>query len=279
MPVRGRIGAPPPVGAPCRDLQGDSLKGSLQDALGDSSRAPRRGMVLAAGLGLRMRPITETIPKPLIRVAGRTLLDRAIDRLREAGVAEIVVNAHYLGAQIERHLRDRQGPRCTVSFEPARLETGGGVARALPLLGDDAFFVVNSDIILLNGPRPALANLAAAWDGSRMDALLLLHRVVAAPGYDGAGDFFMGQRGRLRRRQDPHLAPFLFTGVQMLHPRLFSQAPAGAFSLNVLYDRAMMAGRLHGLVHDGQWFHVGQPRQIDTVAACLASQRRSVPSR
>jgi N-acetyl-alpha-D-muramate 1-phosphate uridylyltransferase len=234
-------------------------------------------MVLAAGLGLRMRPITATIPKPLISVAGRTLLDRALDRLEEAGVEEVVVNVHYLGAQIERHLQGRRQPRCTISFEPERLETGGGVARALPLLGANGFFVVNSDIILLNGPRPALANLAAAWDETRMDALLLLHRIVAAPGYEGAGDFFMGQRGRLRRRQDPDHAPYLFTGVQVLHPRLFSGAPAGEFSLNVLYDRAIAAGRLHGLVHDGQWFHVGQPEHIDRVAACLALQCQSLP--
>jgi N-acetyl-alpha-D-muramate 1-phosphate uridylyltransferase len=248
---------------------------------------PRRGMVLAAGLGLRMRPITATIPKPLISVAGRTLLDRAIDRLEEAGVEEVVVNVHYLGAQIERHLQERhlqerhlqdgQRARCIVSFEPERLETGGGVARALPLLGTAAFFVVNSDIILLNGPRPALVNLAAAWDETTMDALLLLHRIVAAPGYEGAGDFFMGQRGRLRRRQEPHHAPYLFTGVQMLHPRLFACAPKGAFSLNVLYDHAIAAGRLYGLVHDGQWFHVGQPQHIEAVAAHLDSQLQSLP--
>ena len=259
---------------------------SARSRVGEPERAgarpaPRRGMVLAAGLGLRMRPITETIPKPLISVAGRTLLDRALDRLEEAGVEDAVVNVHHLGAQIDRHLQnrrleDRQRPRCIVSFEPERLETGGGVARALPLLGGHAFFVVNSDIILLNGPRPTLVNLAAAWDEAKMDALLLLHRIVAAPGYEGAGDFFMGQRGRLRRRQDPYPAPYLFTGVQMLHPRLFSRAPAGAFSLNILYDDAIAAGRLYGLVHDGRWFHVGQPRHIDAAAACLASQRQSL---
>jgi MurNAc alpha-1-phosphate uridylyltransferase len=234
-------------------------------------------MVLAAGLGLRMRPITATIPKPLIRVAGRALLDRALDRLDEVGVEEVVVNVHHLGEQIASYLKDRKQPRCIISFEPERLETGGGVARALPLLGDEAFFVCNSDIILLNGPRPALANLAAAWDEATMDALLLLHRTVAAPGYTGAGDFFMGQRGHLRRRQDPHHAPYLFTGVQILHPRLFADAPEGAFSLNTLYDRAIAAGRLHGLVHDGQWFHVGEPRHLAVLAACLSPQRQSAP--
>lgn len=251
---------------------------SARSPIGGASlaRIPRRAMVLAAGLGLRMRPITETIPKPLIHVAERTLLDRALDRLEEAGVEEVIVNVHHLGAQIENHLRDRrqnerQGIRCIVSFEPERLETGGGVARALPLLGPEAFFVVNSDIVLLNGPRPALVNLADAWDEAEMDALLLLHRVVAAPHYEGAGDFFMGQRGRLRRRQDPDHAPYLFTGVQLLHPRLFVDVPKGAFSLNVLYDRAIATGRLHGLVHDGCWFHVGQPQHIEAVAARLAS--------
>lgn len=250
-----------------------SARGPIGGAL--AAGMPHHAMVLAAGLGLRMRPITETIPKPLIRVAGRTLLDRALDRLEEAGVEEAIVNVHHLAGQIERHLQDRRrrdgrGPRCIVSFEPERLETGGGVARALPLLGSGAFFVVNSDIILLNGPRPALAMLAAAWDDATMDALLLLHRVVAAPGYEGAGDFFMGQQGRLRRRQDPDHAPYLFTGVQMLHPRLFALAPDGAFSLNVLYDQAIAARRLYGLVHDGRWFHVGQPSHIQAVAACLA---------
>ena len=255
-----------------------SARGAIGDTLG--ANVPLRAMVLAAGLGLRMRPITETIPKPLIRVAGRTLLDRALDRLEEAGVTEVIVNVHHLGSQIERHLQDRyrkdpRGPRCIVTFEPERLETGGGVAHALPLLGTGAFFVVNSDIILLNGPRPALAMLAAAWDDATMDALLLLHRVVAAPGYEGSGDFFMGQRGRLRRRRDPDHAPYLFTGVQMLHPRLFTRAPDGPFSLNVLYDQAIAAGRLHGLVHDGRWFHVGEPRHIETVAACLAAPETS----
>lgn len=233
-------------------------------------------MVLAAGLGLRMRPITATIPKPLIRVAGRTLLDRALDRLDEVGVEEVVVNVHHLGDQIASYLKGRTRPRCIVSFEPERLETGGGVARALPLLGEKAFFVCNSDIILLNGPRPALANLAAAWDEATMDALLLLHRTVAAPGYDGAGDFFMGQRGHLRRRQDPHHAPYLFTGIQILHPRLFADAPEGAFSLNVLYDRTIAARRLHGLVHDGQWFHVGRPRHLAVLADRFALQCQSV---
>ena len=153
---------------------------------------------------------------------------------------------------------------------------GWRVVRALPLLGPNAFFVVNSDIILLNGPRPALLNVAAAWDESKMDALLLLHRTVVAPGYEGEGDFFMGQRGRLRRREDPHHAPYLFTGVQMLHPRLFSGAPEGPFSLNVLYDRAIAAGRLYGLVHDGQWFHIGRPGHLAAVEDGLAPQGRSV---
>jgi N-acetyl-alpha-D-muramate 1-phosphate uridylyltransferase len=233
-------------------------------------------MVLAAGLGERMRPITATLPKPLIAVAGRTLLDRVLDRLDEAGVAEVVVNAHYLGEQIERHVKGRQRPCCVVSLEPRRLETGGGVTRALPLLGSEAFYVVNGDIILLNGPRPALINLAAAWNESAMDALLLVHRTVDALGYDGMGDFFMGQGGRLLRRRDPYHAPFLFTGVQMLHPRLFSDAPRGAFSLNVLYERASAAGRLYGLVHDGQWFHVGRPADIAAAANRLAPQPSGV---
>ncbi len=234
------------------------------------SPRPTRGMVLAAGLGLRMRPITLEIPKPLVPVAGRTMLDRALDHLAAAGVPDPVVNAHWLPDRIRSHLAGRPG--ITLSFEPELLETGGGVAKALPLLGDRPFYVVNSDIIWTDGAVPALARLADAWDDARMDALLLLVPTAQAVGYDGDGDFFVDAEGVPRRRQPREVAPTLFSGVQILSPRLFADAPAGAFSLNLLYDRALEEGRLFALIHDGRWFHVGTPAALPEVEAALARQ-------
>lgn len=214
-------------------------------------------MVLAAGLGTRLRPLTDTVPKPLVPVAGQTLLDWALDRLADAGVGRAVVNLHHLGDKIEAHLKDRAQPKIAFSREAERLETGGGVAQALPMLGAGPFFAVNADVLWLNGPGDALGRLARHWDDETMDGLLLLHETVFAFGYDGDGDFFVDADGRLKRRPERELAPYLFTGVQILHPRLFKDAPAGMFSLNVLYDRAIEQGRLYGLIHDGEWFHVG----------------------
>lgn len=233
------------------------------------STRPTHGMVLAAGLGLRMRPITLTIPKPLVSVAGRTMLDRALDHLAMAGAAHLVVNTHWLPERIQTHLAGRPG--ITLSPETELLETGGGVARALPLLGDAPFYVVNSDIIWTDGAIPALARLAEAWDDDRMDALLLLVPTARAIGYDGAGDFFVDSTGVPRRRRAPEVAPTLFSGVQILHPRLFDGCPSGKFSLNVLYDRALEEGRLFGLVHDGRWYHVGTPKALPEVEAALVS--------
>jgi len=237
---------------------------------------PRRGVALAAGLGLRMRPITEHTPKPLIAIDGRTLLDRAIDRLEEAGVEGVVVNTHHLGAMIERHVAGRPSPRIELSPEDALLETGGGVARALPMLGDDPFFVVNADVLWLNGPHPALTMMAAAWNETAMDGLLMVHPTVEASGYDGVGDFTMDPDGRLHRREERHVAPHLFTGIQILHPRLFDGAPEGAFSLNVLYDRAIEAGRLFGVLHDGKWFHIGTPDGLAVAEAYMRAQHSGV---
>jgi len=227
-------------------------------------------MVLAAGLGLRMRPITETRPKPLVELAGRTLLDRALDALAAAGVEHAVVNTHYLGAMIEAHLARRTRPRIALSPEDELLETGGGVARALDRLGDAPFYVVNADIAWTDGAVPALDRLAAAWRDAAMDALLLLHPTEAATGYDGSGDFFLAEDGTLTRRGAAARAPFVFTGVQILHPRLFAGAPAGRFSLTVLYDRARAAGRLAGIVHDGGWHHIGTPAGLAEAEARLA---------
>jgi len=234
------------------------------------SARPRRAMVLAAGLGLRMRPLTETLPKPLVALAGRSLLDRALDALAAAGVADAVVNTHYLPHLIAAHVAGRAAPRIALSPEDALLETGGGVKRALGLLGSGPFFVVNADIAWADGPRPALARLAAAWDDAAMDALLLVQPVARAPGYDGAGDFTLDEGGRLARRNGP-TAPFVFTGVQMLHPRLFAAAPEGAFSLNLLYDAARGNGRLFGLVHDAAWYHVGTPAALAEAERLIAA--------
>ena len=222
--------------------------------------AIRSAMVLSAGLGVRMRPLTETRPKPLVELQGRALLDHALDRLRAAGVARLVVNTHYKAEMIERHLAGQ--PDVRVSFEPDRLETGGGVSRALPLLGEDPFFVVNSDAVWRDGPEPALDRLAAAWDGAAMDALLLLQPTGRAVGYAGAGDYDCSADGRILRRGKDATADYVFAGVQVLHPRLFAGAPDGAFSLNVLFDRAQAEGRLHGLPHDGEWYHVGTPEDL-----------------
>lgn len=234
-----------------------------------TAATPSRAMVLAAGLGLRLRPITETLPKPLVALAGRTLLDRALDALDKTGVERAVVNTHYLGAMIETHLAARARPRIVLSPEAELLETGGGVVCALPHLGPTPFYVVNADIAWTDGATPALARLAEAWRDEAMDALLLLHAVGDATGYDGSGDFFLKSDNTLEWRGDAASAPYVFTGVQILHPRLLADAPDGRFSLTVLYDRARAAGRLAGLVHDGDWHHIGTPAGLAIARARL----------
>jgi len=220
-------------------------------------RAPKRAMVLAAGLGLRMRPLTVTTPKPLLPVAGRCMLDRALDKLEEAGVVTPVVNYHHLGGQVVRHL---QGRDVALSDETELLlETGGGVVKALPLLGTEPFFVINADILWEDGPTPALERLALAWDGATMDALLLVHPTAQAYGYEGPGDFFVAEDGRLERRGSHPQAPHVFTGVQILSPHLLDGEKPVPFSLNRAYDKALARGRLFAVVHDGEWYHVGTP--------------------
>jgi MurNAc alpha-1-phosphate uridylyltransferase len=220
-------------------------------------------MVLAAGLGRRMRPLTDHLPKPLIEVAGRSLIDRAIDRLEEAGVERVVVNTSYLAPMLEAHLSKRKRPRILFSRESEPLETGGGIARALPHFGDDPFFAVNGDIIWLDGSQPALDRLAGHWDEG-LDALLLLHPVRSAVGYEGHGDFDRNGDGTLIRRKPEATAPYVYAGVQLLHPRLFRGSPDGAFSLNLLYDKAMLANppRIKAVVHDGDWLHVGDVKGL-----------------
>ncbi len=236
-----------------------------------------KAMVLAAGRGERMRPLTDVRPKPLIEVYGRTMLDRALDHLRAAGVRRIVVNACHLAPMISAHLEGQRD--VVVSEEPVPLETGGGVRRALDLLGPGPFFVVNGDVVWLDGPRPALTRLREAWNGRQMDALLLMVPTVNAQGYGGVGDYFLSPDGRARRRREREVAPFLFAGVQILHPRLVRAGPEGPFSLNLLYDRAEQADRLHGLVHDGEWYHVGTEEELRRANRALALRHVAVHSR
>jgi MurNAc alpha-1-phosphate uridylyltransferase len=231
---------------------------------------PSHAMVLAAGKGLRLRPITLSRPKPLVEVAGQAMLDGVLDRLAEAGVAKAVVNTHHLGHMIEGHLMSRKAPRIRISREEALLETGGGVKKALPLLGSRPFYAINGDVIWRDGKTPALRRLAEAWDEEAMDVLLLLQPTASAIGYEGKGDFVMDQLGRLRRRKEGEVAPFLFAGLQILRHSLFADTPDGPFSLNLLYDRALAAGRLRGLRHDGAWYHVGTPEDLARVEAALA---------
>ncbi|MCO6419537.1 nucleotidyltransferase family protein [Siccirubricoccus sp. KC 17139] len=231
--------------------------------------SPKRAMVLAAGLGQRMRPLTETTAKPLLTLQGRSLLDQALDRLEEQGIAEAVVNAHWHAEKVARAVAARSSPAITLQQEETLLETGGGVTRALPLLGPEPFFVVNGDSVWLDGPTPALARMAAAFDPAQMDALLLLVRAAQVEGEIGRGDFLMDPLGRLRRPKERELAPYVFAGVQILTPALFAAAPAGAFSLNRLYDHGIEAGRLFGLVHDGVWFHLSAPEDLERAEAAL----------
>lgn len=221
-----------------------------------------RAMMLAAGLGTRLRPLTLTRPKPLIEVAGRSLLDRGVDALQRAGVSEVVVNKHYLADQIDGWAAARATPHIIVQDEEALiLDTGGGVAKALPHLGPDPFFVLNSDSFWVDGPAPALQRMREAWNDATMDCLLLLARKNRSTGFDGPGDFDMDDTGRLTRRSG-ETAEHVYAGAYLVHPRLFRDAPEGAFSMNELWNRALAEGRLHGLVHDGWWLHVGTPDAI-----------------
>ena len=235
------------------------------------AHVPATAMVMAAGLGKRMRPLTATRPKPLIEVAGQALLDHVLERLKAAGVARVVVNVHYLADAVEAHLTSRtQGLDIAISDERTQLlETGGGLVKAAPLIDADPFLAVNSDNYWVDGPADTLKLLASQWDDARMDALLLLVPLARARNHKGVGDFHMGRNGRLRRRARSHVAPFVFTGVQMLSKRLLRDAPDGPFSTNVLWDRAIDEGRCFGAVHQGLWFDVGTPGAIRMTEAAL----------
>lgn len=235
---------------------------------------PTTAMVLAAGLGTRMRPLTDTLPKPLVVLDGRPLIDHVLDRLQDAGIERCVVNAHYEAGKLISHLEQRAAPRLTVSDERGQLlDTGGGVRNALHLLGDGPFIIHNSDSVWIEGIGSNLDRLIRAWDPGRMDSLLLLAAGATSLGYEGRGDFFLGQDGVIRRRGERDYAPFVFTGVSIAHPRLFDGAPAGRFSLNTLWDRAIDAGRLYGVRLDGIWMHVGTPEALAEAELLIRDQK------
>lgn len=230
-------------------------------------------MVLAAGLGTRMRPLTDHMPKPLVPVAGKPLLDHVLDRLGEAGVSKAVVNVHYLPDQIIRHVEGRTTPRVTISDErDAVLGTGGGVVKALPLLGDAPFYHLNADTMWIDGVQPNLLRLAEAFDTSRMDVLLLMAPTSDSIGYSGSGDYSMSADGALRKRKEQQVVPFVYAGVAILSPSAFAKAPAGEFSLTKIFDAANERERLFGLRLDGLWMHVGTPDAVRAAEdALLAS--------
>ncbi len=233
---------------------------------------PTTAMVLAAGLGKRMRPLTATRPKPLIEVGGRTLLDRVLDHLRTAGIGRAVVNAHYFADQIVAHLKS-QPPGLDLQLSDERetlLETGGGVTKALPLIDCDPFYVVNSDNLWIDGSIDTLRLLAQRWDASQMDALLLLVPLARATGYEGRGDFHMDPAGLVRKRGEHRLAPYVFSGVQLVAKHLFAGEPVEPFSMWRVWDRVLAADRLYGVVHQGLWFHVGTPGAVTATEAMLA---------
>lgn len=233
------------------------------------STMPRRAMVLAAGLGQRMRPITDKLPKPMIEIAGRSLIDRALDALAAAGVETCVVNTHYLGDMLAGHLAARTSPRIVLSPEATLLDTGGGVVKALAHFGEEPFFTVNADTFWLDGRTPMLARLAAQWDAGRMDALLLLHSTITAHAYEShaLGDYHLAADGRARWRARAGVAPFVFAGVTLCDRRLFEDAPSGAFSQLRLWNAAEACGRLYGMRHDGEFFHVGTPQALAETCA------------
>jgi MurNAc alpha-1-phosphate uridylyltransferase len=224
---------------------------------------PTKAMVLAAGLGLRMRPLTDTMPKPLVPVAGQPLLDHVLDKLAAAGVNDAIVNVHYLPDQIIDHVKSRTAPTVTISDERDQvLGTGGGVVKALPLLGDAPFYHLNADTMWIDGVQPNLARLAAHFDPTKMDILLLMAPTANSIGYTGKGDYEMRSDGTLRRRKENQVVPFVYAGVAILSPAIFADAPSGEFALTKLFDRANEAERLHGLRMDGVWMHVGTPDAV-----------------
>jgi N-acetyl-alpha-D-muramate 1-phosphate uridylyltransferase len=245
---------------------------AMSEGWAGNAMMPKCAIVLAAGLGTRMRPYNGQIPKPLIEIGGKPLIDYGLDRLAEAGVESAVVNVHHLADAVERHLASRQKPRILISDERGELlGTGGGIAHALPKLGGAPFFLVNSDTLWRDGGKPNFERLAEGFDAEQMDALLLLAPTIGSLGYEGRGDYAMLPDGRLRRRANEDTAPFIYAGAAILTPALFGEAPAGAFPLTLLFDRAVAKGRLFGLPLDGLWMHVGTPHAVAEAEAALAA--------
>jgi len=233
---------------------------------------PKSAIVLAAGLGTRMRPYNGHIPKPLVAIGGKSLIDYGLDRLADAGVERAVVNVHHLAEAVERHLASRRQPHIVISDERGELlGTGGGIAKALPLVGDAPFFLVNSDTLWLDGVKPNFARLAENFDAASMDALLLLAPTAGSIGYEGCGDYAMLADSRLRRRAEQEVVPFIYAGAAILSPALFTGAPDGNFALTLLFDRAGAKGRLFGLRLEGVWMHVGTPEAVVAAEAALAA--------
>lgn len=237
---------------------------------------PTTAFVPAAGLGSRMRPLTDHIPKPMVRLAGRPLIDHVLDRLAEAGVTRAVVNVHYKAEPLVAHLATRKSPHIDISDErDLLLDTGGGLVKARALIGTEPFVVHNSDTVWIERGVSNLSRLAAAWDAGRMDALLLLAERSRSMGYDGAGDFALATDGTLTRRAKGETTPYVFAGVSINHPRILENVPDGPFSLNLLWDRAIAARRVHGIVLDGLWMHVGTPDAVTEAEGRIADDSRS----
>ena len=234
-----------------------------------------RAFVLAAGMGERMRPLTDHCPKPLLVINGKTLLDHALDALMEAGVEEVVVNTFYLGQMIADHLKNRKHPRITLSHETELLDTGGGVKKMLKFFGNEPFYVLNADVLWTNGKEPALKALANKWDAAKMDLLLLLHESARIPDYAGKGDYYLaeGADKPVFAKGTDKKANYVFMGPRIVHPRLFEGAPEGKFSFLQLFHKAEKAGRLYGLRHDGEWYHVGTPEAFAETNMILAKRK------
>lgn len=231
---------------------------------------PVSAMVLAAGLGVRMRPLTDNMPKPLVSVAGKPLLDHVLDRLAEVSVTTAVVNVHYLPDQIIQHVKDRTAPRVIVSDErDVVLGTGGGVVKALPLLGDAPFYHLNADTMWIDGVQSNLLRLAEAFDPARMDILLLMAPTSHSIGYSGCGDYAMLTDGSLRKRKEHQVVPFVYAGAAIMSPAIFKDAPGGEFSLTRTFDAANEQERLFGLRLDGLWMHVGTPDAVQAAEEAL----------
>lgn len=224
---------------------------------------PETAMVLCAGRGTRLAPITDNLPKPMVPVGDAPILERTLEHLKDAGVKRVVVNTHYLSDYITRYIERRKDPAITVIHEETVLETGGGVKNALPHLGDEPFFVVNGDSVWLDGMRNALHRFADTWDSEKMDIQLLLYPFARVLGWHGYGDYTMDEIGRLTSREEVKVAPYAYMGVSIVHPRLFADAPDGAFSMRKLYDKAEEEGRLFGALHDGLWYHISTPADLE----------------